>query len=86
MATYEAKVELTDEEAARFEEYINDHCLDSGKWLSRQLYLCIYSAVARYKQRRGVIDPAFELNKRPAEKNKGKGGKIIYNNPYIGLY
>jgi hypothetical protein len=75
MATYEAKIELTDEEAARFEEYISDHCLDAGKWLGRQLYLCVYRAAGKYKQRRGGTDPAFKPNKQPVGKKSQRSKK-----------
>ena len=64
MAKYTAEVELSKEEAELFERYIDGNCLDVKKWLSRQLYNCIYSAVSKYRQPKGKTNDLFERIKK----------------------
>jgi len=72
MAKYRAEIELSEKEAALFEEYLTGNCLDAKKWLSRQLYTCIERAASRYKQPKGKPDKSFgekEISKKGAKKN-----------------
>jgi hypothetical protein len=70
VAKYTTTVELTEEEAGRFEEYLNGNCFDARKWLARQLYASISSAAGRYKQPKGKRCKAFRA--------KGEGKIILF--------
>jgi hypothetical protein len=81
---YTVELELTETEKKVFDEYIDGNCFDAKKWLSRQLYWGVYSAINRYKQPKNTVNPALKASslekkaKKPLAKVKpirtGKNG------------
>jgi hypothetical protein len=75
--TITAEIELSDDEAKLFEEYVDAHCLDAGKWAKRMLYGAVSNAVGRWKQPRGRVAAAFAagVKSAPPRETKRQGKK-----------